>query len=183
MLLIGLLGRSRVGKDTAAKCIIEAVGSENASIRRLSQPLKDAVCALYGFTSEQVEEEAKEVIDPRYGKTPRSCIQLLCDHMMQLHGRDFFSKQLFGRYDSGAFGDKYVIVPDVRFEHDISEIRKRGGIVIKVERNSPTIPHHAWEDKIDTLQGDVLVRNDGDIVTFQHEVSRIVHNKMLSSPC
>ena len=179
-MIIGLLGRSRVGKDTTASILVSILGSDNIAITRLSQPLKDAVQILYGFTHEQVEDAAKEIIDVRYNMTPRTCIQRLCDHMMKTHSVDFFSKQLFGRYDTGSFRQQHIIIPDVRYEHDIHEIRRRGGIVIKVERSGMDIPRHPWEDSIDALQGDVRIVNDKDIEWVREQVSQIVRNMKLS---
>lgn len=179
-MIIGLLGRSRVGKDTVANELVHILGANCTAITRLSQQLKDAACSLYSFSREQVEDEAKEIVDPRYGVTPRVCIQNLCTHIMAAHGVDFFSKQLFQKYDDRTFLGKYVIIPDVRYEHDIHEIHKRGGIVIKIIRTSPHIPLHEWENKIDRLNGDYAINNDKDIGHLQNEVNRIVHNMKLS---
>ena len=73
VILIGLLGRSRVGKDTVADALVAALATfgARAEIWRLSQPLKDAVRSLYGFCENQIEGSEKELADPRYGITPR----------------------------------------------------------------------------------------------------------------
>lgn len=176
-MLIGLLGRSRVGKDTAANAITVALGADAIRITRLSQPLKEAAKALYGFSHEQVEDAQKELIDPRYGVTPRVCIQKLCEHIMHLHGVDFFSKQLYRQYDLRHFGHHHVIIPDIRYEHDIREIRSRGGIIIKIERPlSATIPRHEWESHIDELRGDYNVTNDAGISELEIKINQILCN-------
>lgn len=179
-MIIGLLGRSRVGKDTTARCIITALGEDNTALSRLSQPLKDAARAIYGFSQVQVEDELKEVIDPRYNTTPRVCIQKLCNHIMAMHGNDFFSRQLFNRYDHGYFSQKIVIIPDIRYEHDIQEIHKRGGIVIKVIRDNPLVPKHEWEDTIEMMVGDYTIVNDKDVCNINTQVSQILRNMKLS---
>jgi hypothetical protein len=159
--IIGLLGRSRHGKDTIASVIHSIMP---ATIARLSQPLKDAVVALYGFSYEQIEGADKETVDSRYGITPRVAIQRLCDQIMAEHGRDFFSRRLFGRYDNGFFAHHgQVIIPDIRYEHDLHEVRSRGGIIIKVVRNDPQLPNHAWEAAIDDMVGDITIHNDGSL--------------------
>lgn len=172
-MIIGLLGRSRVGKDTAANAIVTILGTDNTDISRLSQPLKDAAQILYGFTTEQVEDGQKEVVDPRYGLTPRVCIQRMCDHLMSQHGVDFFSRQFYQRHTST---NKVIIVPDIRYEHDIRHIRQLGGVIIKVERPSVTIPRHQWEDHIDGLCGDFHVINDSSIKKLEHDINRILCN-------
>jgi hypothetical protein len=159
--IIGLLGRSRHGKDTIASVIHTIIPS---TIVRLAQPLKDAVVSLYGFTYEQVEGDAKEMLDSRYEITPRYAIQSLCDHIMNLHGRDFFSRHLFGKYDFGHYSQHgTVIIPDIRYEHDLQEVRSRGGIIIKVIRNGSNIPNHSWETAIDDLKGDITIENNGSL--------------------
>lgn len=178
-MIIGLLGRSRVGKDTAATVIIQALGQENAFIKRLSQPLKDAVKALYGFTNDQVEDAQKEIVDLRYGVTPRVCIQRLCDHIMHHNGTDFFSRQLYGYYDTHMAGRQHMIIPDVRYAHDIDEIHKRGGIVIKIERHM-SVPCHIWENHIDLLKGDYVVVNDSDIDHFREHINQTLCNSGLA---
>lgn len=175
-MIIGLLGRSRVGKDTAAAAIIDVLGNQHATIERLSQPLKDAVCGLYGFTGDQVETEQKEVVDPRYGCTPRVCIQRLCDHIMGMHGVDFFSRKLFQRYDVALSAQrKCIVIPDIRYEHDIREIQNRGGFVIKIERPVHMgVPLHPWEAHIDALAGTYTVVNDSDVNALREKISQIL---------
>lgn len=162
--IIGIMGRSRMGKDSVASCFLELLGPENATIYRLSKTLKQAACVLYDFREEDVEGPAKEVVDPRYGITPRTAIQGLCDFLMQKHGPHFFSKQVFHAYDRGAFQHQHVIIPDIRYPHDLTEIRQRGGVIIKITRPyGMEVPCHAWEAHIDQLQGDYCIFNQGDM--------------------
>ena len=95
--IIGLVGRSRVGKDTVAEYIIEQFNEYK--IERLSNPLKKAVCNLYNFTSEQVESNQKEEIDKRYGFTPREAIVSLTNYMMSIMDVDHFTKLLYNKYE------------------------------------------------------------------------------------
>jgi hypothetical protein len=178
--IIGLLGRSRAGKDTAALVIIKHLGVDNTCISRLSQPLKDAARALYGFSASQVEDEEKEIVDGRYGVTPRVCIQKLCDHMMAVHGTNFFSNLLYHKFDNNVFTQKCLIIPDIRYPHDITEIHKRGGIVIKIDRPPhPDVPRHAWEDTIDDLCGDYVVVNDSTKEIFEKRINQTLRNMEL----
>lgn len=56
--VIGLVGRSRVGKDTIADYIISKYPYYKRV--RLSQPIKDAIRVLYGFTEQQLEGPEKK---------------------------------------------------------------------------------------------------------------------------
>jgi dephospho-CoA kinase len=168
--IIGLLGRSRVGKDTVADYIQKIY--PRYEILRLSYPLKRASCALYGYTMEQLETNEKERMDPRWKKTPRECIQSLTDYMMKYMGVDFFTKRLYQYYESGKCSE-YIIIPDIRYEHDIQEIRERGGVVFKIEKkNSPVL--HAFEDHIDSLKGDYTLTNDSTKKELYVQIDRVI---------
>lgn len=185
--IIGLLGRSRVGKDTVAKEIMgllrEVGGSPGGAgvVMRLAKPLKDAACALYGFTEEQIEGDAKEHVDPRYGITPRQAIRGLCKHMMGAHGTDFFTRCLYAKAEAagvvGEVGARVLIIPDVRYAHDISEIHRRGGVVWKVVRNTGAAGYlpQEGEDHIDALSGDAVIENNGTMADLALAVRRAFH--------
>lgn len=165
--IIGIAGRSRAGKDTIAGIILDIY--PHYTIRRLSSPLKQAVVNLYAYSPEQIETDLKESVDDRWNKTPRETIQSLTDYMMNYMGRDFFTKRLYSTYKD----DEYIIIPDVRYEHDIDEIHKRGGIVIKVERPFYATSHK-FEDHIDELPYDYLIKNSGTIDDIRYYVTQVV---------
>lgn len=163
-----------MGKDTVASIISELIGSQETTIHRMSKTLKEAVCVLYGYHPDVVEGPSKEEVDPRYGITPRCAIQGICDYLMQRHGCQFFSKQVFAAYDQGAFGTHHVIIPDIRYEHDLVEIRKRGGVIIKIVRPyGSDVPCHPWEAHIDELKGDYCIKNTGQIDDLRKRVREI----------
>lgn len=170
--IIGLLGRSRVGKDTVAEILCNKTGKYQ--IVRLSYPLKKAVCCLYDLTMDQLETSAKEAIDTRWNKTPREVIQSLTDYMMNYMGNDFFTKILFNHYDSGKYSD-HIIIPDIRYPHDIVEIQKRGGIVIKIERPNNPI-RHEFEKHIDNLEGNMTIVNDKGLDHLHEKINQILRN-------
>ena len=189
VILIGLLGRSRVGKDTVADALVAALATfgAHAEIWRLSQPLKDAVRSLYGFCENQIEGSEKELADPRYGITPRVAINRLCEHMMANHGVTFFTRRLYEVLDSVVGTDSIaaaesavaaddavrgVIIPDVRYAHDISEIRRRGGLVVKIHRDVAAAGYalHPWENHIDFMEADVTLENDRTLADLRAAV-------------
>lgn len=165
--IIGIAGRSRCGKDTIAQIIIDKY--PQYKIRRLSEPLKIAVTTLYDYTPEQLESDAKESIDDRWGKTPRETMQSFTDYMMSYMGHDFFTKQLYFKYKS----DEYIIIPDIRYEHDVHEIKKRNGIVIKVERPSSFVSHD-FEKHIDNLTYHYFIKNNGTIEQLQNCINQLL---------
>ncbi len=177
-MMIGLLGKSRVGKDTVAECLMQLMGEGNASLIRLSQPLKDATCLLYGFTPQQVEGPSKEIIVPELQMTPRQCIQKICTFLMKEHGEGFFSRRVFHQFDMNLVATNIVIIPDIRFANDISEIQKRGGLVIKITRNHEGVPQHVWEDGIDNMCGDVTIENNTSMEDLRKKVAQLYEERI-----
>jgi hypothetical protein len=163
--IIGLVGRSRVGKDTVAEIIIE--DRPEYELRRLSGPLKKAITNLYDFNLSQLETDLKEKKDSRWHKTPRECMFSLTEYMMGYMGTDFFTKRLYSEVDL----PEYIIIPDVRYEHDIREIHRRGGIIIKVEKTHNYVSH-PFEDNIDAMKGDFLIMNNGTIDDLQSNLRK-----------
>ena len=167
-MIIGILGRSRAGKDTVAKLItMNSVTSWD--IVRLAQPIKDAVCALYDIPREHVENHEKELVIPDHGITPRQAMQDITENYMRKHGQGFFSRRVFNKY---SLTDN-IIIPDVRFRADVEEIKSRGGFVIKVVRTENAITY-TCEHTVDTAPCDFSVLNDGTLNELEEKVTRIM---------
>ena len=169
--IIGILGRSRSGKDTIANIIKEHY--PEYEICRFAQPIKNALKEIYGFTYDQLENDYKESIDSRYGLTPREAMQEMTAFYLTKHGPSFFSDKVFSLVDNKCFTN--IIVPDVRYSHDIVQIRKRGGIVIKVIRPELIIKHTV-ENHIGDLEGDYTIINNTDIINLEKKVFSIINS-------
>jgi hypothetical protein len=165
--LIGILGRSRSGKDTIANIITELYPQEY-TIQRFAQPIKNALHEIYGFTPEQLEDDQKEIIDVRYNITPRQAMQEMTTHYLNKHGAGFFSDKVFRRFDTNII-ERGIIIPDLRYAHDISQIHDRGGIVIKVTRPELNLIH-LIENHIVDLNGDYDIINDSSIIILKERV-------------
>lgn len=157
-MIIGLVGRSRVGKDTVAGFF-----TGTHKVRRLAQPVKDACKVLYGWSDVEVESAAKEQVDPRWGVTPRFAMVHLTQAMRQCMGSNFFTKSFFDSWDGSP-----IVIPDVRFVEDIQEIHKRGGVTIKITRKG--VPDHLFECPIDSAQTMFEVENNGTIEELRTKI-------------
>lgn len=162
--IIGIMGRSRTGKDTVARILRAAAAARPGppyAIVRLSAPIKDAARALFAFDDAQIEGPLKEVRDARWGVSPRQVFQTLTEGTMKHMGVDHFTRLLYAHYDAGTLGPR-IIIPDIRYEHDVREIHRRGGRVIHVARADLPV-RYACEDHLDTMhaQADVCIVNDG----------------------
>ena len=166
--IIGILGRSRSGKDTAATIIKKL--HPIYTIHRFAQPIKNALQEIYDFTPEQLEDDQKELVDPRYNISPRQAMQDMTYFYLDKHGAGFFSDKLFSIFDNNK--TKRIIIPDVRYEHDIHQIHKRGGIIIKIVRPSLSLQHKVVNN-INELKGDYELVNDGTIKDLEDQINAL----------
>lgn len=141
-LLIGITGAKRSGKDTVANYIVKKYGFHK---RSLSEPLKEACKALFGFSENQLNGSSKETPDERwFGITPRETMQfvgtdLLRKQMGKLRteiGEDVFLHNFRNWYESPDNNRDLVVVPDVRFQNEADYIHSQGGFVIKILYNA-----------------------------------------------
>lgn len=174
--IIGLLGRARSGKDTVASIILS--NYTDYRLVRLAQPMKEAASCLFGFTHDQLETDAKEQVDPRYGVTPRSVMVWLTRTTTEQMGKDFFFYRAMVLHADKPF----KVIPDVRFSWDAEKIREMGGIIVKLERPASSV-HHSFEDMVDEVVPDYLIRNDRDILSLEAQVHRIMSKISETGPC
>lgn len=167
-ILIGLLGRSRTGKDTAAAIVSNVLGYP---LRRLASPIKDACHVLFDIPRHSLEHSDKDVVDARYGHTPRDLMMWLTTTMQRDFPPDFFFSRLLDTIPPDAPG---IVIPDVRYQHDVDNIRKRGGVVIQITRDHAPV-RLVHERSIDALDGDVLLENNGTLDAFEKRVMEWVH--------
>jgi len=189
--IIAICGAKRSGKDVLAKHIVATRGFKKLSF---AEPLKKVVKELFNFNDIQVgidEENAvgneKEIIDERWGISPRKALQFFGTEIMQ-HAIDklipdtnkgFLADILLSRIpcdscDSRESCDSYVI-SDLRFLHEYNKLKSspkvRSLIIVKINRPSINITN-ITESKCDThisekeyidIPYDVEIMNDGSI--------------------
>jgi hypothetical protein len=135
LILLGISGKARAGKDSTADYIIKTIGGSKDSFAR---PVKEVVKAAYGFYEDQLYGNQKDTIDEYWGITPR--------HAFQLVGTDLFRAQVDKDFWVKAFlrsiKDKegLLIVPDVRFPNEVKAIKDNGGQVWRVIRKDFPTP-------------------------------------------
>jgi dephospho-CoA kinase len=177
--IIGLLARSRSGKDTVADYIILKYGASGASSaynivkRRLAGPIKNAVKELYGFTDDHLETDIKDIKIERFNCSPRDAMVQITKAIMELSGTDFFTNKL---YNSIAESDisEITIIPDIRYIHDIERIHNNGGIVIKIERNLEQNVHYINENNIENMMADFVITNNGTLEELYEKINNII---------
>lgn len=180
---IGIAGRKRSGKDTAA--IMLPRGYRKLSFAKPIKAMLRTLLTARGASNQLVERmmegDLKEITSPLLGgHTPRHAMQTLGTEW----GRQCISGTLWvdtALNEALATGECYVI-PDVRFHNECDAIRAIGGVVIRVVRPGRPIgvlEDHASEQEIDELRVDHELLNDASTALgFEEKAAAFFREKL-----
>lgn len=178
IMIIGICGKKRHGKDTIADYLKNTYGFVQLSF---AQPLKDACKILFKLSDEQLYGDLKEVIDPRHGKSPREMLQWLGTDVFRNQFNDSFwinhlkmTCMEIIKQDPKA----KIIVSDIRFQNELDIVKELNGFVIKINRPSiVSNDNHESEKHIDNIVGhNILIENDGTIDDLYNKVDMLFQN-------
>ena len=166
--LIAICGYKRCGKDTIAEYISEKFGHKHIKI---SSKLKDIVKVLFNFNDDQVETDCKEVVDDRWGVTPRTVMQFLGTEMFQYKiqemlpcvQRNFWIKSVIEEHVREATYP--IVISDMRFLHEYTELQKYDVFVIKIKRQQviQRMDMHPSETEFVNIPVNLEIDNNGTI--------------------
>jgi hypothetical protein len=159
--IIGLAGRARSGKDTVATFF-----KKTHRVVRFAQPIKDAVKALYGWSDVEMETDIKDDVDMRWDVSPRSAMIHVAQTTRLFIANDFFVRRLFDSWEGDA-----IVIPDVRYKHEVDAIHARGGITIKITREG--ITRHDIEFTVDELETTYQITNNGSLDGLRRQVDSL----------
>ncbi|SPA50597.1 hypothetical protein [Cupriavidus taiwanensis] len=170
--LIGLAGRARSGKDTAAQVLIDWHGYRKDSFAR---PIREFVAGLCGITVEEMDP-IKESPHPRLcGVSPRYAMQTLgTEWGRHTLAKNIWLEQCRARIMDNAEEGVPTVITDVRFDNEADLIRAMGGTIIHVARpDALVVAAHVSEAGVTAQPFDIRILNDGSLDAFQHAVIRV----------
>ncbi len=166
MIVIGIAGPARAGKDTAADHLMKRHALVKASF---ADPLKRMLRVGLGLTEAQLYGDQKETVDPYYGKSGRFMAQTIGTEWgrsmihpdvwvlaMKRHMEDSF---VDGTYHTG------FVIPDVRFENEAQFIREHGTLIHlrRTDRAGIDNAGHCSEVGVEVNDCDTVINNDQSI--------------------
>ena len=117
-LIVGLAGFQGCGKSTVA-CYLE---NKYGFIRySFAKPLKDVAKLIYSLSDEQLYGDLKNVVDPRYGITPRFIMQQLGTEVCRNIHKDTWvlaARNFIDDYDNHIHLLNKFVIDDCRFENE-----------------------------------------------------------------
>lgn len=170
MKLVGIAGKAGAGKDTVADMLWV---DHDFSKFSFAYPLKLCVAATFGIGMKKLDDrEFKEVDHPKWGLSPRRMMQRMGDAVRREFGEDIFVRHLELLMDTAHDDD--IVISDVRFKEEAEMIRKRGGVIIQLDREGAGTVAHRSEDGLPADLIDHVVRNDGTKDALYLEIERIL---------
>ena len=188
MVLIGIVGKKGSGKDTVSDYLVQ-----NHHFHKLAfaNPIKQVASIMFDFNEQQLNGELKETIDKRWGISPREVFQKLGTEFGQFDLPKYFP-QLGEKVNRNFWVERLkieyyklpeksnVIISDVRFKHEIDEIKKMNGIIIKINRN-----HRIWENNdihlsenemelVENQQFNIIINNNSTLDDLFEHINNIV---------
>lgn len=166
--MIGITGAARAGKDTVADLLLKRL--PGYSKLSFADPMKEMLAVGLKLSHEQLYGHLKEVVDHRYGKTPREMMQTIgTEWGREMVHPDVWCNALKARAGSAT------VEADVRFENEAALIREHG-VLIAVHRDGVRTdsPDHISEKGIKPVPGDFSISNNGSLASLEMKVDGIV---------
>ena len=150
MLIIGLIGQKRVGKDTVASIIKKYIkehnnnnnhnnnnhNNNNVFTYALADPIKDIARIMFNFEENQLYGHEKDIIDTKWGIKPRDFFEKFGTEIMQydiynylpglkdtIPERQFWVLSLLHKIKHHS-NNSIIIITDIRGLHELEEIQK-----------------------------------------------------------
>ena len=165
---IGSCGNKRCGKDTIADYLVEKHGFIKYNF---ANPVKQIAKLIFQLSEEQLYGQTKDIIDIRWGISPRL--------IMQRIGTEFGQYQIYNLFPElkdkikekelwlEAFKlfleinkDKKIVIADLRFKHEYEFLKKHHFNIIKLERNTKLIDSHCSENELNHFKPDFTIYNN-----------------------
>lgn len=196
-MIIGVTGKKRSGKDTVANYLVDSWGFKRYGF---ADPMKKMVKEAFLWDDERVDGSEKETIDPRWGISPRQALQHIGTEYAQYSLPDNFPefKKLINRKlwvkrfkfwyekeinETNKYNLKHnfnttldVVVSDVRFLHEVQELKGMGGIILRVNRpeaNNAEDPHPS-ETEMDSIKPHFTLDNEGTFNVLYKKIDQVL---------
>lgn len=162
--VIAITGPKRSGKDTLANYISNRYKYEKI---KFAEPIKNCVSILFDWTPQQLEDDEKENIYPKWGISPRKAMQFFGTELMQHKiqelipniDKTFLAKSMINKLDP----KKYYVVSDLRFYHEYEELKKLNPLIIRIDRPNTHIDNHVSECEYKCIPYHINITNEKDV--------------------
>ena len=161
--LIGIAGKARSGKDTAAKYLLNKLGGD-WYIASFADPMKEMLNVIGVDTGDGF----KDLPVNQYSVSTRHMLQTLGTEW----GRNLISNDFWVDVFANMNAYQCVIVPDIRFENEAELIREHG-VLICIEGRGGIDGSHISERKLQYDDRDIYIDNRGSLSELYEKLDSI----------
>ena len=176
-MIIGISGKAGSGKDTAAKMLEVLYANPDISyedftnkryknfadiqIVHFADSLKETAQVLFRIGEwETNTQEGKKTTINWIGKTVRELLQGIGQGLRDAIDPNLWVKILFANTE----GWSNYIIADVRYPNEVYAIKKRNGVLIRIDRKGAGAGNHSSETALDNYkEWDVHIENNGSL--------------------
>ena len=177
-MLIGISGKKQTGKDTVCKIIKSSSSLGSMWYKHaFADKLKQVLAIILNVRVEAFEDNIfkmsySEIAKPEGGYyTNRELLQRFGTEVGRSISPTLWVDALFTSYSE----HDHWIIPDVRFPSEAQAIKDRGGIIIRVDRETLSHDNHPSETALDDYEGfDYRIDNNNDIEYLIGKVKEIM---------
>ncbi|QIX62196.1 hypothetical protein HER32_13815 [Hymenobacter sp. BT18] len=176
--LIGFSGKRGSGKDTLARLLQRLQPERKWHIRSVGEPIKAVCAALAGEgTAPYFSQKGKAETLAAFGRTRGEMLQQVGLALRQWEP-DIWVQAFFSQLSA----DQCTLIPDVRFPNEADLIRRRGGLMLRVEgdplgqRGDGTRDDdHPSETALDSYPHfDYTIHNTGSMTDLEQQIRELL---------
>ncbi|WP_406324101.1 hypothetical protein [Streptomyces niveus] len=179
---VGIIGRARVGKDTAGEWFVKNRGYKRVSfadpLRELALRLNPIVDVIdYGddveVLSELVDRRGWETAKDRNPEVRRILQELGAG--VRAIDPEFWLRTALAKVTEANENGQPVVITDVRYPNEADSLRRVGFHLVHIDR--PGVPHldHESEGALTAEEADWSIRNDRSLSTFCDAVEHVAN--------
>ena len=164
-MIIGVSGKKRSGKDTVYSLIKKSTG--NFALRAaFGDQIKEEVADVTGVDVDHIEEHKERF---------RPMLQWWgADFRRHYNGESYWLDKMLAKMET-IVGREVLVITDVRYPNEAELVKRAGGIMLRVERETGLNDAHSSENLLDDFEGfDYRLTNNGTIRELKKKVERIV---------
>ena len=183
MKIVVLCGPKRCGKDTAADYLRNNHGYIKVAI---ADNLKQACQIMFNLSKDQVEHGEKDIIDGRYGVTPRNILQFMGTEVMQYKineliptlGRTLWINTLIDQMNT-LYKHAKIVITDMRFLHECTALLNQyGSDVVFIKIVKPDVlgnDCHVSENEFNKIPVHHVLKNQGTIDAYHENIKQLIN--------
>jgi dephospho-CoA kinase len=160
--LLGLCGKQGVGKDTLFLLLQEIAHPIALARFAIAEPIKLDIASIFGISIAQVEAN-KSIL--------RDLLEAWALAHRHWFGEDFWLKFLVRSLEIPSSTYAVAVITDVRFKNEADWIKKQGGFIVRIVRQSEVKSQLASEVELEQIKPDLVIENHFSLTRLREQAT------------